>query len=854
MSFYVCDRFPSCRFFFCKFILLAVIFLSMNSARAGTVTAANRYYVGDNITINLNTQNDSSLFYLIISASGNWSIDGAGKLTGSSNPAGSYTISYNVFSFFTNGAKRIGTYNVNLVIADPLTATLLNPSINLKQNQSAAIDIVDVSGGFTPNTYSMDPSTPLPQGLSLTGTGSKISITGTPSALTPNKTYKLIVKDSYQAISTIPFDLQVTPVLISQTIAVAANVNPTPFNTSVTLSSMGTSGIGSVSYAIVSDPDNACSISASTLTASKAASCSVTATIMADSTYDTATSTPLRVTFTSSDQVITYSGPTAGVVGQTGTLSATANSQLSGFTYTSTTPLICSVDQVTKISFLASGVCAIKIDLAGNANWKAASLTVNITSGKAPTTVTLSVSNAAPVLGTKVTLSAVVVPSVATGSVTFKDGSTTFGAVSINNGVASLATNALPLGASSLVATYSGDVNYNASTSNVVAVTANRSNPVTNIKVKSLLSSQTSTIQRVLSLQTSVVQRRLELLHEPVSAFTNGITFVEPRNGSALAYAPLEKTSLASNDRYGALAAIDRQIKPRDVNESRSVSPSLPATDYAVWTSGQITVGENKIDGLTEKLKSTTQSIGLRLDRQIQSNWKVGVAVGVFTSRDTLDQESTKNRSMSWTGSLYQSWNVFDKFYLDGMIGYGDIRMKSKRFDSNAGDNLFGERTGNTLSGSLTAAWDERFGAFRVSPYATYDWSKTWLAASSETGPDLFALTFDQASYASNAIVLGVHGQYDFVIDQGIISPTLRLEMRHTLDGVSTQTLSYTADPQTTYLLTASPKARQSYTAGLGLKASGAGSVTGQLEYLMTTATGAAYVGQGLRGTLRVGF
>ena len=207
MSFYVCDRFPSCRFFFCKFILLAVIFLSMNSARAGTVTAANRYYVGDNITINLNTQNDSSLFYLIISASGNWSIDGAGKLTGSSNPAGSYTISYNVFSFFTNGAKRIGTYNVNLVIADPLTATLLNPSINLKQNQSAAIDIVDVSGGFTPNTYSMDPSTPLPQGLSLTGTGSKISITGTPSALTPNKTYKLLVKDSYQAISTIPFDL-----------------------------------------------------------------------------------------------------------------------------------------------------------------------------------------------------------------------------------------------------------------------------------------------------------------------------------------------------------------------------------------------------------------------------------------------------------------------------------------------------------------------------------------------------------------------------------------------------------------------------------------------------------------------
>lgn len=80
-----------------------------------------------------------------------------------------------------------------------------------------------------------------------------------------------------------------------------------------------------------------------------------------------------------------------------------------------------------------------------------------------PTTTSLLTDTVNAVFGQKVTLSVTVAtdpPSATTptgGTVTFKDGATTLGSAPISNGAASLSTTALPVGANTVTAVYSGD-------------------------------------------------------------------------------------------------------------------------------------------------------------------------------------------------------------------------------------------------------------------------------------------------------------------------------------------------------------------------------------------------------------
>ena len=86
-----------------------------------------------------------------------------------------------------------------------------------------------------------------------------------------------------------------------------------------------------------------------------------------------------------------------------------------------------------------------------------------------PTTTTLSVSPTAPASGSPAVFTARVSPNSGTGSptgsVTFSTGATTLGASSVASGSATFTTSSLPIGAEQITAAYSGDANYNASTS-----------------------------------------------------------------------------------------------------------------------------------------------------------------------------------------------------------------------------------------------------------------------------------------------------------------------------------------------------------------------------------------------------
>lgn len=93
-------------------------------------------------------------------------------------------------------------------------------------------------------------------------------------------------------------------------------------------------------------------------------------------------------------------------------------------------------------------------------------------------TVTLTPSANPTTYGGNVTLTATLSTSAATGTVTFKDGATTLGSANLSGGTATYSTSSPTAGSHSLTAIYSGDSNFNASTSDVLTQTVNKALPV----------------------------------------------------------------------------------------------------------------------------------------------------------------------------------------------------------------------------------------------------------------------------------------------------------------------------------------------------------------------------------------
>src|SRR5208282_5238981 len=96
--------------------------------------------------------------------------------------------------------------------------------------------------------------------------------------------------------------------------------------------------------------------------------------------------------------------------------------------------------------------------------------------GKSPSSVTISSSLNPSTYGSSVTLTAMVTPLAATGTITFKDGNTTLGTGTISGGVATFSNSKLAQGSHYLTAVYGGSAKYNGSTSLLLIQVVNKAN------------------------------------------------------------------------------------------------------------------------------------------------------------------------------------------------------------------------------------------------------------------------------------------------------------------------------------------------------------------------------------------
>jgi hypothetical protein len=120
-------------------------------------------------------------------------------------------------------------------------------------------------------------------------------------------------------------------------------------------------------------------------------------------------------------------------------------------------------------SSLAVGSHSITATFSGDSRWNGStSSIVSQVVNRAATSIAVSTSGSPSIDNQGVTLTAtvtVLTPGLGTptGSVTFKDGSTTFGTGALNNGTVTFTTSALGVGTHSITAVYAGDLNFGGS-------------------------------------------------------------------------------------------------------------------------------------------------------------------------------------------------------------------------------------------------------------------------------------------------------------------------------------------------------------------------------------------------------
>lgn len=293
--------------------------------------------------------------------------------------------------------------------------------------------------------------------------------------------------------------------LTTQTISFGTTSYNRAYGSTQQLSVQGTLGSGAVTYSAGSS--NACTVNSSTGLVSITASsgtCSISATIAADSEYSSATTaTPVSITVSKANQAnlvasqvtstSTWNGTAYTAVPTFSTTGGTDNGAVT-YSVTSGTATSCSLSNSTATGTLTastSGTCTVTATKAATTNYNSATSTLVFTFVKASTTTTLVSSHSAVTYGSTFNETATVSPSSATGTVSFSNNGTPItGCSSVNliSGVAVCSTWRPSVGIyDSITATYSGGTNHLTSSSSGVSLEITKATLVVTPDIKNVI-------------------------------------------------------------------------------------------------------------------------------------------------------------------------------------------------------------------------------------------------------------------------------------------------------------------------------------------------------------------------------
>ena len=321
---------------------------------------------------------------------------------------------------------------------------------------------------------------------------------------------------------------------------------------------------------------------------------------------------------------------------------------------------------------------------------------------------------------------------------------------------------------------------------------ADLTNPLDDEDFVGLLKAQTETAKRFIQQSTTSVLKRMEWLRRNKNE--NELS----HQGVSVNFIDADFNNLSNTLQFSNF-----------LNQSAD----LFSNNWAVWSEGNITLGEVDANGDSSLRDVKTNGITFGIDNKIDANHILGLALRI--GKDNVDVGSLGNAldTDTYSLSLYGTMPYDDKTYIDGTLGISLLDMNLTR--SHASGTLTGSREGKQLYGSLvySAALEEKL--IKITPYGRIDGGYTILSSFSDKGT-VAAIKYDEQKITSAMISLGILVDDEIEISNLKLNRYGRLEYGKDISSSSDARVSYVAVPNTKYILSIDDEESNNIRAAIG--------------------------------------
>ncbi|WP_164521812.1 putative Ig domain-containing protein [Sphingomonas sp. ABOLE] len=239
----------------------------------------------------------------------------------------------------------------------------------------------------------------------------------------------------------------------------------------------------------------------------------------------------------------------------------------------------------------------------------------------------------------------------------------------------------------------------------------------------------------------------------------------------------------------------------------------------ALWSGGAIDIGTQDATSDRAKITATTSGLSTGADLKLAEGILVGIGGGYSNDVSLIGGSKARVRSESTLAVAYASLMPVEGAFVDGMVGFGDLRFTTRRLESTTSAIALGNRDGNFTLGALALGIDREGGPLRWSLYARGEFLRATLDGYTESGAGRMDLRFDSRNVRSLTGTLGARLETERRYGGVTMTPRLRFEWNHELQDAAAQRLDYADIPgQALYSISTFGWSRNQYQLSLGTR------------------------------------
>lgn len=283
-----------------------------------------------------------------------------------------------------------------------------------------------------------------------------------------------------------------------------------------------------------------------------------------------------------------------------------------------------------------------------------------------------------------------------------------------------------------------------------------------------------------------------------VSEDTLGVLEAERRSARRLGEAQIDAVLDRLAALHGACAynSINITLDGGAISQEDSTARTTCDAALGFWLRGNYVSGARDQSGLQPALDYGTSGFTAGVDRRIDSSLVVGASVGMGFDHTDIGTNGSNSDARAMSAALYGGWEVQEKTYLDGLIGYNRLDFDVLRYAGAGHDFARYDRRGDQVFAAMSAMRKFDLSSAVVSPYLRLKSTATRLDAAHEQGAGAENLTYLSLSDFTTTASVGVQIERVIETDFGVIRPFAGLEYQREILGDATQNAFRTASPK----------------------------------------------------------